>query len=420
MKELYLLLEEEELAPQQQADNKTCTGDAWTPNTVSGVPTSPGVGGISPCCSCVAWGGCFSQGAWLGGDAPHWHVTPRCGPLPWWHPLSLTPEVGSLSGWDAARAAPTGSHPIWFPPARGSGSLRSPPILRQPNECIKTLADMKVTLKELCTELREERRGASELQQQFTKAKAAWEMERAELKCHIAQVGAPGHPTGWGSSPLAWWGRGAGGLPAPCAKRWLSGRAGRQGGTVGISISSRSGRRVSIATGLARKCDCGAAEDALYSSAGFVWGGQDGTSAQHPSPGQASGSSIRALRFSPGSQHGWGFSTPVDAAGGMYGCGKGRGWREGSLSAGGSSCLQNQSHRSHSPALTVMKVFCSLTPCWQQPTAVHQLHSPERVPAPPRRDFSRQSSAVIPDSLLPPPKESRAAAVAAPQFQVPS
>uniref|UniRef100_A0A8C8EC16 Suppressor of glucose, autophagy associated 1 n=1 Tax=Otus sunia TaxID=257818 RepID=A0A8C8EC16_9STRI len=90
MKELYLLLEEEELTPQQQADNKTCAGDAWTPNT--------------------------------------------------------------------------------------------------PNECIKTLADMKVTLKELCTELREERRGASELQQQFTKAKAAWEMERAELKCHIAQL----------------------------------------------------------------------------------------------------------------------------------------------------------------------------------------------------------------------------------------
>ncbi|XP_064887928.1 microtubule cross-linking factor 2 isoform X5 [Columba livia] len=91
MKELYLLLEEEELAPQQQADNKTCSRDTWTPNT-------------------------------------------------------------------------------------------------QPNECIKTLADMKVTLKELCTELREERRGASELQQQFTKAKAAWEMERAELKCHIAQL----------------------------------------------------------------------------------------------------------------------------------------------------------------------------------------------------------------------------------------
>lgn len=71
---------------------------------------------------------------------------------------------------------------------------------------------MKVTLKELCTELREERRGAGELQQQFTKAKAAWEMERAELKCHIAQVGA------WGGG-----GCGAWGLPALSAKAWLLG-----------------------------------------------------------------------------------------------------------------------------------------------------------------------------------------------------
>ena len=59
-----------------------------------------------------------------------------------------------------------------------------------------------MTLKELCTELREERRGASELQQQFTKAEAAWEMERAELKCHIAQVGAPGTLQAGGAPPL--------------------------------------------------------------------------------------------------------------------------------------------------------------------------------------------------------------------------
>ncbi|XP_053102022.1 protein SOGA1 isoform X2 [Hemicordylus capensis] len=91
MKELYLLIEEEELNPQQQADNKTCTGDTWSPNT-------------------------------------------------------------------------------------------------QPNEYIKTLSDMKVILKELCTELREERRGINELQQQFAKAKAAWEMERTELKCLITQL----------------------------------------------------------------------------------------------------------------------------------------------------------------------------------------------------------------------------------------
>ncbi|XP_020638070.3 microtubule cross-linking factor 2 isoform X1 [Pogona vitticeps] len=90
MKELYLLIEEEELNPQQQADNKTCTGDTWSQNT--------------------------------------------------------------------------------------------------PIEYIKTLSDMKVILKELCTELREERQGMNELQQQFAKAKATWEMERTELKCLITQL----------------------------------------------------------------------------------------------------------------------------------------------------------------------------------------------------------------------------------------
>nr|XP_060628355.1 protein SOGA1 [Anolis sagrei ordinatus] len=90
MKELYLLIEEEELNPQQQADNKTCSRDTWSQNT--------------------------------------------------------------------------------------------------PNEYIKTLSDMKVILKELCTELREERRGMNELQQQFAKAKATWEMERTELKCLITQL----------------------------------------------------------------------------------------------------------------------------------------------------------------------------------------------------------------------------------------
>lgn len=58
----------------------------------------------------------------------------------------------------------------------------------QPNEYIKTLADMKVTLKELCWLLRDERQGLTELQQQFAKAKATWETERAELKSHTAQV----------------------------------------------------------------------------------------------------------------------------------------------------------------------------------------------------------------------------------------
>lgn len=61
-------------------------------------------------------------------------------------------------------------------------------LCRQPNEYIKTLADMKVTLKELCWLLRDERRGLTELQQQFAKAKATWETERAELKGHASQV----------------------------------------------------------------------------------------------------------------------------------------------------------------------------------------------------------------------------------------
>ncbi|XP_060045533.1 protein SOGA1 isoform X2 [Erinaceus europaeus] len=89
MKELYLLMEEEELNAQH-SDNKTCIGDNWTQNT--------------------------------------------------------------------------------------------------PNEYIKTLADMKVTLKELCWLLRDERRGLTELQQQFAKAKATWETERAELKSHTTQM----------------------------------------------------------------------------------------------------------------------------------------------------------------------------------------------------------------------------------------
>lgn len=50
---------------------------------------------------------------------------------------------------------------------------------------------MKVTLKELCWLLRDERQGLTELQQQFAKAKATWETERAELKSHTPQVSLP-------------------------------------------------------------------------------------------------------------------------------------------------------------------------------------------------------------------------------------
>ncbi|XP_018093959.1 protein SOGA1 isoform X2 [Xenopus laevis] len=49
-------------------------------------------------------------------------------------------------------------------------------------ESMKTLSDIKGILKDLCNELQEERRGMNELQQQFAKAKAAWEMEKMEFK----------------------------------------------------------------------------------------------------------------------------------------------------------------------------------------------------------------------------------------------
>uniref|UniRef100_A0A6I8N3P6 Microtubule crosslinking factor 2 n=1 Tax=Ornithorhynchus anatinus TaxID=9258 RepID=A0A6I8N3P6_ORNAN len=60
--------------------------------------------------------------------------------------------------------------------------------LNSPNERAQTLADLKGVLRELCGELGEERRAADELRQQFAKARSAWETERTELKCHVAQL----------------------------------------------------------------------------------------------------------------------------------------------------------------------------------------------------------------------------------------
>lgn len=73
-----------------------------------------------------------------------------------------------------------------------------------------------------------------------------------------------------------------------------------------------------------------------------------------------------------------------------------------------------------SPALTAAGAFCSLAPCWQQPMAISHLCFPEQVLAPPRNNFASQSSVVVPNSPLYPPKVSRAAMEAAPQFWGPS
>ncbi|XP_075428436.1 microtubule cross-linking factor 2 [Ascaphus truei] len=60
-------------------------------------------------------------------------------------------------------------------------------------EFVKTLSDTKEILKALCRALRDERGGVTELQQQFAIAKSAWEIERTELTCHVAQLDAGQH-----------------------------------------------------------------------------------------------------------------------------------------------------------------------------------------------------------------------------------
>nr|XP_014342251.1 PREDICTED: protein SOGA1 [Latimeria chalumnae] len=69
-------------------------------------------------------------------------------------------------------------------PAKGENSSEN----SGPSECGPVLAGLKLILKDLCTDLREESRGMNELQQQFAKAKSAWEIEKTELKCQIAQL----------------------------------------------------------------------------------------------------------------------------------------------------------------------------------------------------------------------------------------
>uniref|UniRef100_A0A8C6T991 Suppressor of glucose, autophagy associated 1 n=1 Tax=Neogobius melanostomus TaxID=47308 RepID=A0A8C6T991_9GOBI len=57
-----------------------------------------------------------------------------------------------------------------------------------PSRYNHTLADLRVALQDLSAELSQERQGSQELTQQFAKAKASWEVERAELKNIILQL----------------------------------------------------------------------------------------------------------------------------------------------------------------------------------------------------------------------------------------
>ncbi|XP_067904485.1 microtubule cross-linking factor 2 [Heterodontus francisci] len=59
---------------------------------------------------------------------------------------------------------------------------------KQSNEYSRVVGDIKMILKDLCTELKEERRRTNDLQLQFANAKSAWEIEKVELKSRIAQL----------------------------------------------------------------------------------------------------------------------------------------------------------------------------------------------------------------------------------------
>jgi len=120
-------------------------------------------------------------------------------------------------------------------------------------------------------------------------------------------------------------------------------------------------------------------------------------------------SCVRGLLSSPG------LRTPVDAGRDVRPR-RGQDVEGGQPRRWGSFCPQSQSRRSPSAALTAMRVLCSLAPCWpcisSAPRSGCQ-HLPGGI-------SPRHSSAVVPNSPVFPREESRGAAVAAPQVQVPS
>ncbi|XP_078275294.1 microtubule cross-linking factor 2 isoform X2 [Rhinoraja longicauda] len=59
---------------------------------------------------------------------------------------------------------------------------------KQSKEYGRVVGDIKMILKDLCTELKEERRRTNDLQLQFATAKSAWEIEKVELKSCVAQM----------------------------------------------------------------------------------------------------------------------------------------------------------------------------------------------------------------------------------------
>lgn len=58
----------------------------------------------------------------------------------------------------------------------------------QGGENRRILLDLKSLLEEVQSEVKREESKRSQLQMQYTKDQCAWELEKAELKCRIAQV----------------------------------------------------------------------------------------------------------------------------------------------------------------------------------------------------------------------------------------
>ncbi|KAM4622554.1 microtubule cross-linking factor 2 [Discoglossus pictus] len=81
------------------------------------------------------------------------------------------------------------AQPSEYKPSEGGSWLQN-----MNRDSTKILSDVKGILKELCRELQEERRLMNELQQQFAKAKSAWEMERTELKLEGGKHGTDRGP----------------------------------------------------------------------------------------------------------------------------------------------------------------------------------------------------------------------------------
>lgn len=63
-----------------------------------------------------------------------------------------------------------------------------PTISMQGGENRRILLDLKTVLEEVQTEVKREEEKRSELQLQYTRDRCGWELEKAELKCRIAQV----------------------------------------------------------------------------------------------------------------------------------------------------------------------------------------------------------------------------------------